>query len=106
EPDNEIRTEDPVLVAVSGDMGREVAVREHPYRLDRVLELQLAPATVDRRRAQRGDESARLQPKLVVRLGHRLEVRRQRADVLAASSLERLHLGADLFEGLLPRRPK
>ena len=85
------------------DLLVEVAVGEHPGRLDGVAQLHLAPGTAHLGRAQRGREPRRLGADLLARLGERLHGGAERAVVLAAGALELLDALAHAGERLAQR---
>ncbi len=81
----------------------EVAVGEHPRRLDRVAELHLPPGAAHLGGAQGGSEARRLGPNLLAHLRERLDGGAQGAVVLPARALELLDLLGDVAERLAQR---
>ena len=84
--DDEVGPEQPSLVVALARLLDEVAVREHAGQLDDALELHLAPAAADVRRAQRGDEVAGLLAQALLALGDGPEQLVDRADLRRAAS--------------------
>ena len=82
----------------------EVAVREHARHLDDALELHLAPAAADVRRAECRDEAAGLLLEAALPLGDEPEVLVDAGDRREPLLLERLRLRVEAGERLLDRR--
>ena len=81
----------------------EVAVREHPRQLDHALELHLAPAAADVRRAERRDETAGLLAEALLSLRHGSSVSSIVVDGREPLLLERLCLLLEPLERLCDR---
>src|SRR5262249_47498249 len=102
------------LVVALARLRAEVAVLEHPCKLDDALELDLAPAAAHVRRAQRGHEATGLGAELLLAVGDLAEPLADRRHLAGALVLElprlRLHLrrrsldGGELALGQLGQR--
>ena len=95
ETDDQVGAQPPV-VGRGRDLLVEVAVRQHARELDDALQLNLAPASPDVRRPQRGREGRGA-------LAQLRQLAPERAVRPLARELQRPHLAVDLLERLLQR---
>ena len=102
--DDQVGAKQPAFVVALALLGAEVAVVDHARELDDALQLHLAPAAADVRRAERGDEAARLGAEALLPLGDRAQLLADRRDRPQALLLERLRLRLEAAERLLDRR--
>src|SRR5581483_3474515 len=85
-------------------LGAEVAVLDHAGELDDALQLHLAPAAAHVRRAERGDEVARLGAKPLLPVGNCAQLLADRRDGAEPALLELARLALEALQGLLDRR--
>ena len=102
--DDQVGAEEPALVVAPALLGAEVAVVDHPRQLDDALQLHLAPAAADVRRAERRDEAAGLGAEALLALGDRAQLLADCRDRAQPLLLERLRLDLEPAECLLDRR--
>ena len=100
---DQVGPQQPAVVVALARLLDEVAVRDHPGELDHALQLHLAPAAANVRRAQRGDEVARLLPEPVLALDDAPQELRDRADLASPLLLERARLLLEALERLPDR---
>ena len=96
--------EQAALVVPLARLRAEVAVVEHPRELDDALQLHLAPAAAHVRRAQGGDEAARLRAQLLLPGRDLAQALADRRHLAGALVLELPRLGLELVQRLLDRR--
>src|SRR5439155_23893136 len=102
EPDDQVRATGAPVVT-DRRLLREIAIREHARGLDDAPELHLSPAAAHDRRAEGGDEIARLLAELALGVRETAHLRQQRAICLGSGALQLLDLPVDLLEGFLDR---